>query len=236
MSHLQSLIQQGESEHLEFKASFGKEAIAALCAFANTRGGTVLIGINDKGKISGVQASQESIQKWINQIKNSTSPSIIPDAEIYHHEDKTIIGLSVISYPIKPISFKGKYYKRVHNANHLMDLNEIANEHLKTINLSWDFARDPSHDINDISLKKVNRFIENSNRFRDYPINDDPLTVLKKFELVRDNTISFGCFLLFCKNPSMIATIDAGRFDSETIIKDSVTIRSDLFSTDCIHI
>ena len=143
MNHLQSLIQQGESEHLEFKASFGKEAIA----------------------------------------------------EIYHHEDKTIIALSVISYPIKPISFKGKYYKRVHNANHLMDLNEIANEHLKTINLSWDFARDPSHDINDISLKKVNRFIENSNRFRDYPINDDPLTVLKKFELVRDNTISFGCFL-----------------------------------------
>jgi ATP-dependent DNA helicase RecG len=111
-----------------------------------------------------------------------------------------------------------------------MDLNEIANEHLKTINLSWDFARDPSHDINDISLEKVNRFIENSNRFRDYPINDDPLTVLKKFELVRDNTISFGCFLLFCKNPSMISTIDAGRFGSETIIKDSVTIRSDLFS------
>ena len=66
----------------------------------------------------------------------------------------------MISYPIKPISFKGKYYKRVHNANHLMDLNEIANEHLKTINLSWDFARDPSHDINDISLKKVNRFRE----------------------------------------------------------------------------
>jgi ATP-dependent DNA helicase RecG len=52
------------------------------------------------------------------------------------HEDKTVISLSVISYPIKPISFKGKYYKRVHNANHLMDLNEIANEHLRTINLS----------------------------------------------------------------------------------------------------
>ena len=111
-----------------------------------------------------------------------------------------------------------------------MDLSEIANEHLKTINLSWDFARDPNHDITDISLEKVNQFIENSNHFRDIPINDDPLTVLKKFELLRENAISFGCYLLFCKNPSMVATIDAGRFDSETIIKDSITIRNDLFS------
>ena len=111
-----------------------------------------------------------------------------------------------------------------------MDLNEIANEHLRTINLSWDFARDPNHDINDISLEKVNQFIENSNRFRDYPINDDPLTVLKKFELLRETAVSFGCFLLFCNNPSMISTIDAGRFDSETSIKDSTTIRNDLFS------
>jgi len=79
-----------------------------------------LIGINDKGKVTGTQVSQESIQKWINQIKNATSPSIIPDAERFTQEGKTIIGLSVISYPIKPISFKGKYFKRVHNANHLM--------------------------------------------------------------------------------------------------------------------
>jgi len=40
-----------------------------------------------------------------------------------------------------------------------MDLNEIANEHLKTMNLSWDFAPDSVHDIGDISLEKVNHFI-----------------------------------------------------------------------------
>ena len=54
--------------------------------------------------------------------------------------------------------------------------------------------------------------------------------MLKKFELLRENAVSFGCFLLFCNNSSMISTIDAGRFDSETIIKDSITIRNDLFS------
>ena len=230
MNNLQLFIEQGESELLEFKRSFGKESIESLSAFANTSGGTVLIGISDKGKVLGTHTTQESIQQWINQIKSSTSPSIIPDVEYFTHESKTVISLSVISYPIKPISFKGKYYKRIHNSNHLMDLSEIANEHLKTINLSWDFASDPNHDISDISLEKVNRFIEIANRFRDYPVTDDPLTVLKKFELLRKNFISFGCFLLFCKNPSLISTIDAGRFDSEIIIRDNITIRDDLFA------
>jgi ATP-dependent DNA helicase RecG len=62
MTPLQSFVQKGESEHLEFKASFGKEAIEALCAFANTRGGRVLIGINDKGNITGVQVREAGVQ------------------------------------------------------------------------------------------------------------------------------------------------------------------------------
>ncbi|MCK5543454.1 MAG: ATP-binding protein [Desulfobacterales bacterium] len=122
--NIQTLIAKGESESLEFKTSFGKETMETLSAFANSNGGTVLIGINDKGKIIGVDITQESIQQWINQIKNSTSPSIIPDAESFIHEGKTVISLSVISYPIKPISIKGKYYKRIHNSNHLMGLIE----------------------------------------------------------------------------------------------------------------
>ncbi len=61
-------------------------------------------------------------------------------------------------------------------------------------------------------------------------ISDDPLTVLRKYELLRGERITFGCFLLFCRAPSIISTIEAGRFDSETIIKDSVTVKDDLFS------
>jgi ATP-dependent DNA helicase RecG len=231
------ILKEGESEKVEFKVSFGKETIESLCAFANSKGGSVFIGIDDKGRIKGVESNQESIQNWINQIKNSTYPSIIPDSEEYILEGKTIVTLSIISYPVKPVSFKGKYYKRKHNSNHLMDLAEIANEHLKTVNLSWDFAIDPRHGIEDISQDKVNIFIEKLNKLREFPIDDDPLIVLKKFELLRQGAVSFGCFLLFSKKESMITTIEAGRFDSETIIKDNKTIRGDLFSEieDCIQ-
>jgi ATP-dependent DNA helicase RecG len=84
----------------------------------------------------------------------------MPDIEVIVYKGKTVIQLSIIAYPIKPVSFKEKYYKTIHNSNHLMGLSEIANEHFKTMNLSWDFAPDSNHTIENISLEKVNKFIE----------------------------------------------------------------------------
>ncbi len=199
-------------------------------AFANAHGGRLLVGISNTRKVVGVSVSEESVQQWINQVKSTTSPSIIPDAEIIQYQGKDIVILRVPSYPVKPVSTKGRYFIRKYASNHLMSLEEIANEHLKTINLSWDFALDPQHGLNDISLEKVNRFVELANTLRESPINDDPLTVLRKFELTRDQGVTFGCFFLFCNEPTLSTTIDAGRFDSEIIIRDNLTIRDDLFS------
>jgi len=36
-----------------------------------------------------------------------------------------------------------------------MSLDEIANEHLKSINSSWDYQLDTRHDFGDISMEKV---------------------------------------------------------------------------------
>ena len=71
---LKELLLSGESETVEFKTSFGKEAIETLVAFANTKGGTILIGVNDKGEVAGVKIGQVTIQNWVNQIKQTRPP------------------------------------------------------------------------------------------------------------------------------------------------------------------
>ena len=44
---LLKIIQKGESKTIEFKEDFDKETIETASAFANTRGGTILIGIQN---------------------------------------------------------------------------------------------------------------------------------------------------------------------------------------------
>jgi len=44
---LKHLIQTGEGYHLEFKESLDKSIIEEVCAFANSSGGKVLLGVSE---------------------------------------------------------------------------------------------------------------------------------------------------------------------------------------------
>jgi ATP-dependent DNA helicase RecG len=78
---IEHIIQEGENDTVEFKRSFSDEVMISLVAFANAKGGTVYLGIEDDGTVKGVSLQKETLQKWINEVKNKTAPSIIPDAE-----------------------------------------------------------------------------------------------------------------------------------------------------------
>lgn len=69
---IQNIISKGESETVEFKTSFSKSVIETLVAFANSIGGKILIGIEDDLTVSGVNINNESMQNWINEIKNKS--------------------------------------------------------------------------------------------------------------------------------------------------------------------
>ncbi len=126
------IIQQGESESVEFKTRFNDESIITLNAFANSKGGSVYIGVSDNGKIIGVDLHAESIVSWINEVKHKTEPSIIPDAEELSLDGKTVVVLSVKEFPVKPVAIQGRYYRRILKSNHRMSPGEISDLYLKT--------------------------------------------------------------------------------------------------------
>lgn len=62
MTHrLLSRIAEGEGLHLDFKyaVSDSKKIARSLAAFANTTGGSLLLGVKDNGKIVGVNSDEE---------------------------------------------------------------------------------------------------------------------------------------------------------------------------------
>lgn len=60
-SYIPELIRKGESGTLEFKFEIidTKKIARTLVAFANTSGGTILIGVKDNGAIAGVRSDEE---------------------------------------------------------------------------------------------------------------------------------------------------------------------------------
>mgnify|MGYP005843571787 CR=1 FL=1 len=227
---LQHIIAQGENEQTEFKQSFNRQVIETIVAFANKKGGSIYIGISKTNNIVGVKINSESIQNWINKIKSKTTPALIVDSDLIQIENKTIVRLRIAEYPIKPVSTQGKYYKRIFNSNHLLGTDEIANEHLKTINTSWDYYPSPYHTIDDIDIDKVGRFVAETERKNDNKIEIDAIEFLKKFEFIRNEQLTLGAYLLFVKNHCTISDIQAGRFKSDITIIDSISLNTDLFT------
>ena len=226
---LNKLIVSGENDRVEFKSSFNIEVIETLVAFANTRGGKVLIGVSNKNVINGVLINSESVQSWVNEIKTKTSPDLVPEAEIIEVETKKIVVFSIQEYPIKPVSFRGKYFKRIESANHILSTQEVVNMHLQTFNTSWDYHINNQFTVDDISFEKVQLAIDRINQAGS-KITEDPLTFLIKNDLIRDGFITNAAYLLFKKNDTTLTTIELGRFQNEIIIKDSSRTKSDILT------
>jgi len=222
---LKKLLISGETETLEFKENFDKETIESAGAFANTKGGNIIIGISDINKVKGVQVGKETLKNWANQISQSTEPRVIAEIELGETNKKRIVIIKIKEFPIKPVSVKGRYFRRVGNSNRVMNMQEIAQMHFDSVGMSWDKlpARDAS--IKGIDLEKVKRYIKKANETgrRKIQADENPIHVLEKLELIKEGRPTWAAILLFHKQPQRLLSqgvIHCGRFKEETIVID----------------
>jgi len=152
-----------ESETVEFKESFDRDAVVTAGAFANTRGGTVFIGITDRGNVVGTLIGTESFRDWANTISQSTEPRLIPDIEIQSRDGKPVATIHIKENPLKPVSVRGRCYRRVGSSNRAMQPHEIAEMHLQSIGSSWDLTPAPKTTLADLDLAKVADYIRKAN-------------------------------------------------------------------------
>jgi len=76
---LKRLVTEGEGLQLEFKrkAAFPDKIVRELIAFANTEGGTLLIGVDDDGSIPGVKYPDEESHAICDALEKFCRPAIL---------------------------------------------------------------------------------------------------------------------------------------------------------------
>ena len=218
-----------ESQHIEFKPNFNEDVIETLVAFANTKGGKILVGVDDAGKpIKNFIIGKESIQNWVNEIKTKTQPAIIPNVEIVEYQGIEIVEFSVQEFPVKPVACRGRYFKRVKNSNHQLSPIEISDMNLQTLQVSWDSYPAQNASIEDIDWGKVRKFVNKVNEIGRFHLTDNLEDDLKKLKLINNEKVTNASLLLFAKE-DVIYNVHLGRFKTPSMIIDDSMLRLPLF-------
>jgi len=177
--NIPDLISSGESETVEFKTSFGREAVETIVALANTRGGTLLAGVKDDGRVCGITTGKETLNQWLEQIKSKTSPAIIPDITAHDISGRTVVAIQISEYPVKPVNTRGRYFKRVAGSNQQLSLAEINEFYMKSLQVSWDAHVAEDASLDDLDLPKIEKFIETVNGCGRFHLYMEPLQALQ---------------------------------------------------------
>jgi len=107
MQEIQNLVSRGEGEYIEFKRKVAhpEKIVREIVAFANTRGGNLLIGVDDNGNIPGIKFAEEEIFVLDKAIKKWCRPYIDYEVEVVQINGKK----SVILYKVKESKNKPHY-------------------------------------------------------------------------------------------------------------------------------
>ncbi|PGH22057.1 AAA family ATPase [Fusobacterium polymorphum] len=99
-----------ESKELELKSTITNTFLKTVSAFSNYNSGKIIFGIDDNGKIIGLENIEELCLDLENKINDNISPK--PDFRFIKDTKKNIITLIVEEGFNKPYLYKGKAYKR----------------------------------------------------------------------------------------------------------------------------
>lgn len=108
LKYLRELVKGGEGLLLEFKhkASFPEKIVREMVAFANTRGGRLLIGVGDDGTITGLKFAEDDRFVLERAIQRHSRPALRYTCELIDINPKK----SVLSYRIHESRRKPIYY------------------------------------------------------------------------------------------------------------------------------
>ncbi len=115
---LATLVASGEDSFVEFKdPRVGNADLAReLCAFANSQGGRVLLGIDDDGSILDAAGWDE--ERVMNIVRTSIDPPLVPTYQrVPWDEERTVVVIGVETGAEKPYAVRSgesrRYFVRV---------------------------------------------------------------------------------------------------------------------------
>ena len=161
----------GESKNIEYKVTLpdkSEKYMKTIVAFANTQGGKLIVGIDDKThEIVGVENEIlfQVMDGIANAISDSCVPQIIPDIEPQTVDGKTVIVVSVEAGKNRPYYLKSKgkengTYIRVAGTSRQAFPEKIRELEMEGARISWDELTCVGYPVSDEATERLCQDIE----------------------------------------------------------------------------
>ncbi len=115
-----------------------------VSGFANSQGGSLLIGVDDNGVVVGVENAKKLLENLPNKIVSTTG--VIPEVSLLEENGKEYIKIS-IGASNTPVTFNGRLYLRSGSTLQEMDGMAAQNFLLGKMGISWDAFKDAELEI-----------------------------------------------------------------------------------------
>lgn len=125
---IRDLISMWENSKIEFKSEIGdKELLESVVSFANTEGGTIIVGVNNQRHVIGLFDNKESVEKKVEGlIKARCEPTIDYSIEWQNVDGKPLLLIHVVEGKRKPYLLRDRgIYIRERDHDYLIDRNRL---------------------------------------------------------------------------------------------------------------
>lgn len=187
---LKFLTAQGEGYRLEFKESYSDAIGKEICAFVNSGGGKLLLGVTDDGSIKGLKSTNQLKSRIYDLTRNFDPPLTINIEDV-----GSILVVTVDEGFNKPYSVNGRFYMRYGANSQQLKRDEIRDlfreENLIRFDSQVNRRFDIGKDLDEVTFR---RFVEITKISR--VIKRE--RIIENLGLLKDGSITNTGVLLFC--------------------------------------
>lgn len=226
--------QKKENQNIEWKESWNNDYFKWICGFANAQGGTLFIGIDDKGNTKHLTKANKLLEDIPNQIRDLLG--LMADINLHSQNGDDYLEIIVEPYPF-PISLRGKYYYRSGSTLQELKGASLTKFLLQRQGKKWDGVPVPNLSVNDLKNESFDFFRKKAAKSK--RLESDGLTVSNQellenlhLYLEEEKMIKRAAVLLFHPKPEKYVTgayVKIGFFENEADLIFQDEIHGNLF-------
>ena len=190
-----------ESQNIEWKESWRDDYLKWICGFANAQGGRIYIGVDDTGKVVGVQNGKRLLEEIPNKIQ--TNLGLITDVNLLSKNGLDYIEI-IVNPSSYPVSYKGEYHFRSGSTKQILRGVALTEFISSKTGIRWEdsvIEGVTAEDLDKESFDIFRREAVRSKRMTKDDLNMSNAELLDSLDLLKDGKLTRAAVLLFHRTP-----------------------------------